>query len=945
MKDSPLFSLAFGDTAPARHSQINLSLRSLTRSVHSSLIFALLLLAVALPLHAQRTPHASMWLTAAEGTLVSFLFNGEGEEYVVEWGMDTAWDSEANVLMGTNHIGSEYLTTGRISFQPSDTVDSDGNLSSDQQTDLLSRITHIKESGTTSVTLNCDHEALVSDNYYGKPEEWYKVIKASVVYAQSKGLTVTTIAPFNEPDYVYWGEGDEDDFLDICKLIAADEDLAGIRISAGNTLNCDNASYWYNYMKPYVTEGNTHQLAGTFDSYASFYEEVVADGNHATADELHNVGEAIVGVEYGMQTGIWWGFDGVARGDFCIANTEGGERLGYGEDRDSWTAAAVYRLPAHTSGSADADNRKTEAFIGSSERQATDHTYNFVALDQDVYFDGYGPLRSFAMDIPGGTAYQTGQTNAERMIRITSGDDVPPFYIETDTFIIMNKNSKFVMTIQSGSTTNGTAIVQSTYSGTASKDYQKWIVSMVDPRENGGDYGYYSIGSLKHIGRYLDVLDWSTSTGASIIAYDGELGTNEQWCLEYAGDGDYYIRNHYSGLYLGVKDASTKNGIAVVQQALTGGDHQRWRLIDPSSSRDLTAPSAPSGLVATPQNASVLLSWDDNTEDDDLMGYTILRAEQTEGTLSWQVIGRQITGTEFVDNSLDPTLSYLYKVKAMDIACNSSEASDSVLATVSGDKGLVAKWQFDGNFYDETDNLFDLAFCGDDTTYSSTICKSGDTSISIDGSENFMQVPYRLASLPEMTICAWLFQRDRSTSWQRLFDFGNGTDQYFFLTPYSGSDMRVVLKDGGDEQMITTTRLASSWHHVAVTLDADSICLYVDGELVASSADITIRPADFQPVNCYIGRSQFSADPLMKANIDDFRIYNYALSASELAEVMTELESGIDDILYSGSDSPVVSTEYYSLSGTRLSAPANGIYIQRDLHADGTTTTIKRLQR
>ena len=909
-----------------------------------SFLLLLLLSALALPLHAQRTPHASMWLTADEGTLVSFLFNGEGEEYVVEWGMDTAWDSEANVLMGTNHIGSEYLTTGRISFQPSDTVDSDGNLSDDQQEDLLSRITHIKESGTTNVTLNCDHEVLNSDNYYGKPEQWYKVIKASVVYAQSKGLTVTTIAPFNEPDYVYWGEGDEDDFLAICELIAADEDLAGIRISAGNTLNCDNASYWYNYMKPYVTEGNTHQLAGTFDSYASFYEEVVADGNHATADELHNVGEAIVGVEYGLQTGIWWGFDGVARGDFCIANTEGGERLGYGEDRDSWTAAAVYRLPAHTSGSADADNRKTEAFIGSSERQATDHTYNFVSLDQDVYYDGYGPVRSFAMDIPGGTAYQTGQTNAERMIRITSGEDVPPFYIETDTFIIMNKNSKFVMSIQSGSTNNGAAIVQSTYSGTAAKDYQKWIVSMVDPRENGGDYGYYSIGSLKHIGRYLDVLDWSTSAGASIIAYDGDLGTNEQWCLEYAGDGDYYIRNHYSGLYLGVKDASTKNSIAVVQQALTGGDHQRWRLIDPSSERDLTAPSAPTGLVATPQNASVLLSWDENTEDDDLMGYTILRAEQTEGTLSWQVIGRQITGTEFVDNSLDPTLSYLYKVKAVDIACNSSASSDSVLATVSGEKGLVAKWQFDGNFYDETDNLFDLAFCGD-TTYSTAISKSGDTSISIDGSENFIQVPYRLGSLPEMTICAWLFQRDRSTTWQRLFDFGNGTDQYFFFTPYSGSDMRVVFKDGGDEQMITTTRLSSSWHHVAVTLDADSVCLYVDGELVASSADITIRPSDFQPVKCYIGRSQYDSDPLMKANIDDFRIYNYALSASELAEVMTELESGIDDILYSGSDSPVISTEYYSVGGVRLATPPAGIYIQRDLHADGTTTTTKRLQR
>jgi hypothetical protein len=33
---------------------------------------------------------------------------------------------------------------------------------------------------------------------------------------------------------------------------------------------------------------------------------VRASGHHATNDELHNVMEAMVGAEYGMQTGIWW---------------------------------------------------------------------------------------------------------------------------------------------------------------------------------------------------------------------------------------------------------------------------------------------------------------------------------------------------------------------------------------------------------------------------------------------------------------------------------------------------------------------------------------------------------------------------------------------------------------------------------------------------------------
>ena len=54
-----------------------------------------------------------------------------------------------------------------------------------------------------------------------------------------KGLTVESIAPFNEPDYTSWNEGSNLDFLNICKKIRADKELDGIRLCGGNTLNCD----------------------------------------------------------------------------------------------------------------------------------------------------------------------------------------------------------------------------------------------------------------------------------------------------------------------------------------------------------------------------------------------------------------------------------------------------------------------------------------------------------------------------------------------------------------------------------------------------------------------------------------------------------------------------------------------------------------------------------
>jgi len=41
----------------------------------------------------------------------------------------------------------------------------------------------------------------------------------------------------------------------------------------------------------------------------------------------------------------------------------------------------------------------------------------------------------------------------------------------------------------------------------------------------------------------------------------------------------------------------------------------------------------------------------------------------------------------------------------------------------------------------------------------------------------------------------------------------------------------------------------------------------------------------FGQVYCYLGRSMWNADPFFKGRIDDFRIYNYALPASAIAEL------------------------------------------------------------
>ena len=851
---------------------------------------------------------------------VPFSAEAEGKKLPVAWGLDTAWPDEGNMRRGIAFIGKENLSVARGSFQPSDIVSENGTLSDAQKKALDERLKLIGLSGVRNVVLNCDHEVLNRANYVGKPDEWANLIKATARYVQSRGYYVVTVSPFNEPDYTPWGQGSKEDFRNVARLLKEDTYFNNIRVSGGNTLNCDEALAWFNYMGEYIDEGNTHQLAGDFDHYADFFTQVRNSGKYATADELHNVMEAMVGAEYGMQTGIWWGFDGLARGEFCKASA--GERLAYSEDRPHWTAAAVYRSP----------DGKVQAFGGTSERQANNSSYRFVSKDRDVYFDGYGPQREYIMELPGGTGYQKGQTNAERVVNITWGEDVQPAPIN-GRYVIMNKNSTKVISVMNGATNDGASICQNRYSG---KDYQHWDIKPVSTRI-GGDFSYFTISSARD-GKQLDILNWSLESGANIILYGGDTGANEQWYLEYAGNGDYYIMSRHSNLCLEMVNNSKIESAVVRQAAKNGKEGQKWRLLPVGAECDLDSPRRPSTPEAISHSASIELRWNANTEKD-MAGYMILRAEKGSGNtadnLQWNTIGRMIQGTAFTDNTVEQGVTYLYKIKAADRSCNISEPSEETEASTDGTKTMVARLNFENDLTDGTANQFN---CAHFKTPAFAEGHNGEYCLNLDGGKDYVQLPYQLGNMNEMTVCTWVKWLG-GNPWQRIFDFGNGEDQYMFLTPSNGSVMRLAMKNGDNEQTLDCDRIElNEWTHIAVVLGKENVAIYVNGKKAAESMGIDIRPANFKPVLNYIGRSQYSSDPMLRAHIDDFRVYNYALSPDEVLNSMKDIANGITTVSNSRNSS---SEEYYSTAGTRLPNRHKGINIVRKHLPDGTVTVRK----
>jgi hypothetical protein len=822
---------------------------------------------------------------------ISFDITAQGRRYKPTWGLDLAWINEQNLRKGVNHMGLENVGIGRTSFRVFSPLTNDTELTTEmveglrERTRLFDNIVDKK----LPLVFNCDNgyepysdypqthiNTYYTVNRQADAAHWAANIVAHIRWMrQSTEHPIVGVSPMNEPDF----DGNKGELIQgtaageaaVAAKLRTDyaSDMEGVILAGGNTLNNDKALPWYNAGRQYYDWGNTHQLAGSMDNYIAFHDQLQKDGKVGYNDEMHNIVELMTGLEHGLTVGIWWGFDSRARGELCQVSRHG-DRLAYGEHRANWTAASVWRH----------DDGRVKAFVGGSERQAVNTTYQLVSVDRPVYYDGYGPVHEYQTVINGGTGYQKGQTNAERVIDITWGEDVAPSVLN-GTYRLWNKASLSVLAF---SATGGNITMQRF---AANNQRQQWTVKPVTARSNG-DLSFLDIESVQDSNIRLNVKNYSTKDNENLIAWKQESGptSNEQWYAEYAGNGYYYLRNRESALYM----ALSANGTDVVQRKMpaqvttTELNRMQWRLL-PTDVKSLTifAPAAPSGLTATAHRAAVTLTWTANTESD-LEGYMVLRRRQDDS--QWYTIARCLKTPQFTDNTCEQGVTYEYKVRAIDREMNYSRtASDPVTATPTGERGLVAQWGLQQDLYDATPNLMDCQLSGTPTYVDG---RDEQKALYLRGSQGqYLQLPYTVANSRELTVTMWV-KLLQMTDWQRLFDFGNDQDHYLFLTAAGGGGVRFGIKNGGSEQTVTTpSKLPMGiWKHVALTIGNGRVTIYQDGEQAAMSDAITITPADIRPVLNYIGRSQFLSDPLLYGHLSDVRIYNYALTADEVKTVM-----------------------------------------------------------
>ena len=358
--------------------------------------------------------------------------------------------------------------------------------------------------------------------------------------------------------------------------------------------------------------------------------------------------------------------------------------------------------------------------------------------------------------------------------------------------------------------------------------------------------------------------------------------------IDYGGDAiglgtgfegnRWKLVNRQTGQVLSVVGGSTGNGADINVAADTGGEHQKWDLV--RSQRGAWGLSnANSGLALTPVDGSSssgarIEQW--NTVSS---GYKYWRFSST---------GDGYFYLQNYDN-----INYLTAGASF---CVQSSFTGSPLQQwrfVSADPTptgtLAASYQFEGN-------ASDSAGSNHATTVGSPTYVSGQSgqALNFDGTDDYATLPSGVSNSVDVTISSWVYWNGGS-AFQRIFDFGNDTNSYMYLTPSSGEGlMRFAITTGGgsgEQVLITDSLPTNQWVHLALTLRGNLGVLYLNGKPKVAGR-IFVDTSNFNPTLNYIGKSQYAGDPLFSGRIDDFRVFNYALNQAQVRALVPTPAAG-----------------------------------------------------
>ncbi len=165
--------------------------------------------------------------------------------------------------------------------------------------------------------------------------------------------------------------------------------------------------------------------------------------------------------------------------------------------------------------------------------------------------------------------------------------------------------------------------------------------------------------------------------------------------------------------------------------------------------------------------------------------------------------------------------------------------------------------------------------------------KTGETSYDTGTNNSFIKLP-SLYLDTAFTITGWVKHLNHTT-WARIFDFGTAAAGGDYAIGLATSDTNGSIclfgRTGSGAALPDTTVdtwATNTWYHFAVVVNGTSIKYYVNGSLKASFTSNAAVGGRTYTLN-YIAKSNWSGDGYSRKYFSDFKIFNSALSAEDIA--------------------------------------------------------------
>lgn len=222
--------------------------------------------------------------------------------------------------------------------------------------------------------------------------------------------------------------------------------------------------------------------------------------------------------------------------------------------------------------------------------------------------------------------------------------------------------------------------------------------------------------------------------------------------------------------------------------------------------------------------------------------------------------------------------------------------------------------------------------------------KVGTASLSLTAaSSQYATIPSFTPTTNGLTFSFW-YRSNGSGTWARVFDFGNGANVYNVLISSNAINLNqlgfsVASSAGGINYYLTDINYNDNvWRHITWTLTyaaGDSFTstwvVYVNGISKGTTTNYYPHTTVTRTVN-YIGRSNWGADAYYNGYIDDFRIYDRVITATEAGALFSN--TMYNYLLKNGSTTMVAQPQGLSPGNPATSGYA--IFSANPWMADGT---------